>query len=130
VRSCHHADAGAAPVIRFETPPGRQAHVGFAQFRFDWDTRYALLVVLGYSRLLWCRFYRRQDMRTLQSGIEAALLALRHRAPGAALRPSACGSRRDWQHFGASRTLTAGYLFAMPPTDSQLNHALPQLAHD
>jgi hypothetical protein len=47
VRSCHHADAGAAPLIRFETPPGRRAHVGFAQFRFDWDIRYALLVVLG-----------------------------------------------------------------------------------
>jgi hypothetical protein len=27
--------------------------------------RYALLVVLGYSRLLWCRFYPRQDMAPL-----------------------------------------------------------------
>ena len=30
-----------------------------------WGKRYALLVVLGYSRLLWCRFGARQDMRTL-----------------------------------------------------------------
>ena len=66
---------GPAPIIRFETPPGRQAQVDFARFRFDWGIRYALLVVLGYSRLLWCRFYRRQDMRTLQSGIEEAFLA-------------------------------------------------------
>jgi transposase len=31
-----------------------------------------LLVVLGYSRLLWCRFYVRQDMRTLIDGLEDA----------------------------------------------------------
>ena len=47
----------------------------FARFRFDWGIRYALLVVLGYSRLLWCRFYPRQDMRTLVSGLEEAFLA-------------------------------------------------------
>ena len=64
--------AAAAPVIRFETPPGRQAQVDFARFSFPWGVRYALLVVLGYSRLLWCRFYRRQDMRTLIDGLEDA----------------------------------------------------------
>jgi transposase len=64
-----------APVVRFETPAGRQAQVDFARFRFDWGIRYALLVVLGYSRLLWCRFYARQDMRTLVSGLEEAFLA-------------------------------------------------------
>lgn len=60
------------PVIRFETPAGRQAQVDFARFSFAWGVRYALLVVLGYSRLLWCRFYRRQDMRTLMEGLEDA----------------------------------------------------------
>jgi transposase len=45
------------PVIRFETPAGRQAQVDFAEFRFPWGKRYAPLVVLGYSRLLWCRFF-------------------------------------------------------------------------
>jgi transposase len=64
-----------APIIRFETPAGRQAQVDFARFHFDWGIRYALLVVLGYSRLLWCRFYARQDMRTLVSGLEEAFLA-------------------------------------------------------
>lgn len=53
------------PVICFETPARRQAQVDFARFRFPWGLRYALLVMLGYSRLLWCRFYPRQDIRTL-----------------------------------------------------------------
>jgi len=61
------------PVVRFETPPGHQAQVDFAEFRFPWGKRYALLVVLGYSRLLWFRFYPGQDMRTLFSGLEEAL---------------------------------------------------------
>jgi transposase len=64
-----------APIIRFETPAGRPAQVDFARFRFEWGIRYALLVVLGYSRLLWCRFYPRQDMRTLVSGLEEAFVA-------------------------------------------------------
>jgi hypothetical protein len=46
--------------------------VDFARFRFPWGVRYALLVVLGYSRLLWCRFYPRQDMATLYDGLEEA----------------------------------------------------------
>jgi transposase len=60
------------PLIRFETPPGRQAQVDFAHFRLPWGRRYALLVVLSYSRLLWVRFYPRQDMPTLFEGLEAA----------------------------------------------------------
>ena len=62
------------PVIRFETPAGRQAQVDFARFRFPWGVRYALLVVLGYSRLLWCRFIRARIMPTLVDGIEEAFL--------------------------------------------------------
>jgi DNA replication protein DnaC len=34
--------------------------------------RYALVVVLGYSRLLWVKFYPRQDMATLFAGLEDA----------------------------------------------------------
>jgi transposase len=62
-------------VVRFETPAGRQGQVDFAEFRFPWGKRYALLVVLGYSRVLWCRFSPRQDMRTLLTGLEDAFLA-------------------------------------------------------
>ena len=63
------------PVRRFETPPGKQAQVDFARFRLPWGVRYALLVVLGYSRLLWLRFYPRQEMSTLFAGLEAAFAA-------------------------------------------------------
>lgn len=58
------------PVVRFETPPGHQAQVDFAHCRFPWGVRYALLVVLGHSRLLWVQFYPRQDLRTLVHGLE------------------------------------------------------------
>lgn len=59
-------------MIRFETAPGRQMQVDFADFKFDWGKGYALMVVLGYSRLLWLRFFTRNDMRTLLSGLEEA----------------------------------------------------------
>jgi transposase len=60
------------PIIRFETPPAHQAQVDFAEFRFPWGKRFALLVVLGYSRLLWLKFYPRQMMTTVISGLEEA----------------------------------------------------------
>ena len=50
------------PIQRFETPPGHQAQVDFAEFRLPWGKRHALIVVLGYSRLMWLRFYERQTM--------------------------------------------------------------------
>lgn len=62
----------ADPVVRFETPAGFQGQVDFATFNLPWGRRYALLVVLGYSRLLWLRFYRRQTMETLFRGLESA----------------------------------------------------------
>lgn len=60
------------PVVRFETPAGLQAQVDFGEFKFPWGKRYALVVVLGFSRLLWLRFFKRQDMRTLFQGLEEA----------------------------------------------------------
>jgi transposase len=60
------------PVIRFETPPGKQAQVDFADFKFPWGKRYALLVVLGYSRLLWVRYFPRKTTAALYEGLEGA----------------------------------------------------------
>ena len=60
------------PIVRFETPPGHQGQVDFAEVRLPWGKRHVLLVVLGYSRLLWLQFCPRQTMRTLMRGLEAA----------------------------------------------------------
>jgi len=60
------------PVVRFETPPGHQAQVDFAEFRLPWGKRYALVVVLGYSRLMWLQFWTRQTMAVLLGGLEEA----------------------------------------------------------
>ena len=89
------------PVVRFETPPGRQGQVDFAHFRLPWGTRYALVVVLAFSRLLWFRFYERQTMGVLMRGLEEAfayfggvpwellfdqLRAVDHRGPAGVVR--------------------------------------------
>jgi len=66
----------AEEVMRFETPPGHQAQVDFATFRFPWGKRYAFLLVLGYSRLLWLQFYARQTMATVIEALEAAFTYL------------------------------------------------------
>ena len=58
--------------VRFETPPGKQAQADFASFQFPWGKRYAFLVVLGYSRLLWVKFYKRQTMQVVISALEEA----------------------------------------------------------
>ncbi len=62
----------AEPVVRFETPPGHQGQVDFAEFHLPWGKRYALVVVLAHSRLLWLQFYARQTMAVLVRGLEEA----------------------------------------------------------
>jgi transposase len=68
---------------RFETPPGRQAQVDFAQFRVTFAdqpevTRIVWLfaLVLGHSRFLWARFVLHQDRQTLLRCHIAAFTAL------------------------------------------------------
>ena len=58
--------------VRFETPAGRQGQVDFGTFTLPWGRRHALVVVLGYSRLLWLHFYSRQTMAVLMEALESA----------------------------------------------------------
>ncbi|MCY3678701.1 MAG: DDE-type integrase/transposase/recombinase [Gemmatimonadetes bacterium] len=60
------------PVQRFETPPAHQGQVDFAEFRTPWGKRHALVVILGYSRLHWVRYYERQTMAVVIEGLESA----------------------------------------------------------
>lgn len=63
------------PLVRFETGPGLQAQFDFAEVRFPWGKRFALLVVLGYSRLLFVEFVARQTALTVMLGLERAFAA-------------------------------------------------------
>jgi len=58
--------------LRFETPPGQQAQVDFAQFQTEFADEPGVVrivwlfsLVLGHSRMLWGRFVLHQDMPTL-----------------------------------------------------------------
>ena len=62
------------PVQRFETPPGHQGQVDFAEFRLPWGRRHALIVVLGYSRYMWLQYCERQTMAVVMRGLEAAFV--------------------------------------------------------
>jgi transposase len=63
-----------APVfeLRFETPPGRQAQVDFAEFRVEFAAHpgverkvWLFAMVLGNSRYLWAQYVLHQDLPTV-----------------------------------------------------------------
>lgn len=69
--------------VRFETPPGEQAQVDFAQFQVVFTDEpsaprivWLFSLVLGYSRLIWARFVLHQDLATLLRCHVAAFEAL------------------------------------------------------
>lgn len=58
--------------VRFETPPGEQAQVDFAQFHVVFTDEptaprvvWLFSLVLGFSRLIWARFVVHQDLATV-----------------------------------------------------------------
>ena len=56
LRACDPAARARRGTGRFETPPGHQGQVDFGTFTLPWGRRHALVIVLGYSRLLWLHF--------------------------------------------------------------------------
>lgn len=69
--------------VRFETPPGEQAQVDFAQFQVVFTDEpcaarivWLFSLVLGYSRLIWARFVADQDLQTVLRCHMAAFAAL------------------------------------------------------
>ena len=51
---------------------GRGQITDFGTFTLPWGRRHALVIVLGYSRLLWLHCYTRQTMPVLMEGLESA----------------------------------------------------------
>ncbi len=58
--------------VRFETPPGEQAQVDFAQFHVVFTDEpmtpriiWLFSMVLGHSRLIWARFVMHQNLPTV-----------------------------------------------------------------
>jgi transposase len=58
--------------VRFETPPGEQAQVDFAQFNVAFTDEpgvkrivWLFSMVLGYSRLIWARFVVHQELQSV-----------------------------------------------------------------
>ena len=69
--------------VRFETPPGEQAQVDFAQFDVTFTDEpgvrrivWLFSMVLGYSRLIWARFVVHQDLQSVLRCHIAALEAI------------------------------------------------------
>jgi transposase len=69
--------------VRFETPPGQQAQVDFAQFEAAFADEpgvrrivWLFSMVLGYSRLIWGRFVAHQDLQSVLRCHIAALEAI------------------------------------------------------
>ncbi len=79
--------APGEPVRRFETPPGHQAQVDFAEFRTPWGKRHAPIVVLGYSRYMWIRLLRAADNGSGDAGAGVGLPVLWRGALGTPVRP-------------------------------------------
>ena len=66
----------AEPVVRFETAPGTQMQLDWAEFRLGQLRWYLLVTVLGFSRWLWGRFVDNQRFETLRDLHVAAFTAM------------------------------------------------------
>ena len=82
VRALRPSGGGKGFAVRFETLPGEQAQVDFAQFRVSFTEEpdavhivWLFSIVLGYSRLIWGHFAHHQTMQTVLACHKAAFEA-------------------------------------------------------
>jgi transposase len=61
----HEAD----PIVRFETPPGKQLQVDFTTIRRGREPLKAFVATLGYSRATYVRFSEREDSDAWLTGL-------------------------------------------------------------
>ena len=61
------------PLVRFETPPGKQMQADFTHIRRGRDPLIAFVATLGYSRMSWVYFTRDERAETLRTCIAEAL---------------------------------------------------------
>lgn len=83
VRELRPPGGGRGFAVRFETPPGHQAQVDFAQFQVRFSDKpdkvqivWLFSMVLGFSRLIWARFAYRQTLQTVLACHRAAFEAI------------------------------------------------------
>ena len=69
-----HKHPEAEPVVRFETPPGKQMQADFTVIRRGREPLLALVATLGYSRASFVRFTAREDAVTLCECLREALV--------------------------------------------------------
>ncbi|SAL88853.1 integrase catalytic subunit [Caballeronia arvi] len=69
-----HKHPEAEPVVRFETPPGKQMQADFTVIRRGREPLLALVVTMGYSRASFVRFTAREDAATLCECLREALV--------------------------------------------------------
>lgn len=60
------------PVVRFETPPGKQMQADFTTIRRGRDPLIALVATMGYSRATFVKFAAAEDAATLCTGLREA----------------------------------------------------------
>lgn len=60
------------PVVRFETPPGKQMQADFTTVRRGRNPLIALVATMGYSRATFVKFAAGEDAKTLCDGLREA----------------------------------------------------------
>lgn len=60
------------PIVRFETPPGKQMQIDFTTIKHGKSTLKAFVATLGYSRATFVKFYTHERAEAWQDGLVAA----------------------------------------------------------